>query len=215
MGSLAIQPNSGRAYLLAAVLLAAAVAAQWALRPLLGSAFPFLFFLPAVGVAAMFGGWQPAALVMAGGAAHTAYWMAPSGAFTIRGSAGQIALLGYLAGAGLLVALGGRVSQLRARAAQAEDELQEQVHDLQALHELSGRIALLPSLQQQLQAVLQTACDLQSAPMGLLCLGNRARRTGCSRWPASASRRKACASWSRCRPATASAARPTKSGARW
>ena len=48
MGSLAIQPNSRRAYGLSIVLLLLALGAQWSLRPVLGTAGPFLFILPAM-----------------------------------------------------------------------------------------------------------------------------------------------------------------------
>lgn len=60
MGSLAIQPNSRRGHALALALLAAALVLQWSLRPLLGTQVPFLFLLPAIAIAAMWGGWRPA-----------------------------------------------------------------------------------------------------------------------------------------------------------
>ena len=56
MGSLAIQPNSRRAYALALLLLLLAVGAQWAMRPSVGTQVPFLFLLPAIGVAAIWAG---------------------------------------------------------------------------------------------------------------------------------------------------------------
>ena len=120
MGSLAIQPNSRRAYALAVALLFAALLAQWSLRPVVGPAVPFLFLFPAIGIASMYGGWRPGLLVVAGGLLNAFYWLEPAGRLQIDSSAGQIALAGYLVSGGLLVGMGGRVSQLRAQAAGLE-----------------------------------------------------------------------------------------------
>ena len=169
MGTLAIRPNSRRAYALAPALLALALAAQWSLRPLLDTKAPFLFFLPAIGITAMWGGWRPALLVLAGGLVHTPFWWR-TGSLAPPELAGQIVLAGYIVGGALLTAMGGHISVLRVRAAAAEDNLSEQVHDLQSLHELGARISLVPELQQQLQAVLETLCALQGARHGLLSL---------------------------------------------
>jgi signal transduction histidine kinase/ActR/RegA family two-component response regulator len=170
MGTLAIQPNSRRAYALAAGLLLFGVLLQWTMRPLLGTGVPFLFLLPAIGVAAMYGGWQPALLVLAGGAVNAALWLDAGSALGVDRPGGQAALLGYLLAGGVLLAMGGRVSQLRARAVEAENRLEQQVADLQALQALGSRVGLLPTLDEQLQAVLDTACDLQGADLGLLSL---------------------------------------------
>jgi len=168
MGSLAIQPNSKRAFALAVLLLAAALLLQWALRPLVGSRVPFLFFFPAIGIAAMWGGWRPAAIVLAGGLVSALFWLEPEGHLAIDDFAGRIALAGYLFAGGLLVAMGGRMSVLRARAVEAENALAGQLEDLQALHELSSRVTLLPTLHEQLRAILQTLCELQGAQKGLV-----------------------------------------------
>jgi len=169
MGSLAIQPNSRHAYALALLLLTLAVGAQWAMRPVVGMQVPFLFFLPAVGAAAMWGGWRPALLVLAGGFLNTFFWFGVARGARLDPAA-HMALAGYLVAAGLLLAMGGRISQLRARAADAEDTLVEQVDDLQVLHDLNARVALLPELPEQLQAILETLCQLQGADKGLVSL---------------------------------------------
>lgn len=172
MGSLAIQPNSKRAYALALALLLAAVALQWSLRPLVGNHIPFFFFFPAVGVAAMWGGWRPATMVLLGGVVHSFYWLHMDGDLALDQLAGRIALGVYVLAGGVLVAMGGRMSELRARAADAESGLAAQVEDLQALHELSSNVQLLPTLEGQLQAVLYTLCELLGAHKGVVWLGD-------------------------------------------
>src|SRR5688500_10711558 len=107
MGSLAIQPNSRRAYLLAAVLLLLALAAQWALRPLVGIQVPFLFFLPAIGVASMLGGWRPALLVLVGGFVNSLFWLDVGRGAGLDSVAGQVTLAGYVVAGGVLLAMGG------------------------------------------------------------------------------------------------------------
>jgi signal transduction histidine kinase/CheY-like chemotaxis protein len=170
MGSLAIQPNSKRAFALAVALLVAALLLQWTLRPVFGNRLPFLFFFPAIGIAAMWGGWRPAAVVLVGGLVNATFWMEASGAFGIDRFAGRAALAGYLLAGGVLVAMGARMNQLRVRAVEAEDALAGQVQDLQGLHVLSSEVTLLPALEGQLQAVLHTLCDLHAAPKGLVYL---------------------------------------------
>jgi PAS domain S-box-containing protein len=173
MGSLAIQPNSKRAYALALALFLAALALQWMLRPVVGSRVPFIFFFPAIGIAAMWGGWKPAVLVLAGGFINALFWLEPAGQLTPDSPEGYATLTVYLlyvlAGA-FLLALGGRVSELRARAVEAETGLADQVKDLEALHELSTRVTLLPTLPEQLQAIVQTLCALQEAQKGIVWL---------------------------------------------
>jgi signal transduction histidine kinase len=158
MGSLAVQPNSARAYVLAAALLLLAVAAQWSLRPAVGNGVPFLFFFPAVGIAAMFGGWKPSLVVLAGGALSALYWLEPSGSLRVEDPASRLAIAGYLLGAGLLVWMGGHVSHLRARAVAAENHLQQQVKDLETLlaeRDTAQRDAL--DLSRRLDVALETS----------------------------------------------------------
>ena len=161
MGSLAIQPNSKRAYLLALALLAAAIALQWSLRPLVGHRIPFLFFFPAVGIAAMWGGWKPALIVLLGGLVNSLFWLEPVGPLSPDEVAGRVALAGYMVAGGLLVAMGGRMSQLRARAVEAEGIFAAQVKDLEALHAVqSERDAALreaSAISNRLHVALETS----------------------------------------------------------
>jgi signal transduction histidine kinase/CheY-like chemotaxis protein len=170
MGTLAIQPNSRRGYALALALLVLSLAVHWSLRPLLGAQVPFLFLFPAIGIASMWGGWRPGLLVFAAGLVHGIIWLHGTGPWMSFDAMERVAIGGYLLAGAVLTAMGGRISTLRARAAAAEDSLNEQVQDLRALHELNGRIALLPELHSQLQAVLETLRELQGADKGLLSL---------------------------------------------
>lgn len=170
MGSLAIQPNSKRAYALALALLAAALALQWMMRPFVGSRIPFAFFFPAIGIAAMWGGWKPAIIVLAGGLVSAVFWLEPASSLAPTNAVELITLAVYLVAGAVLLALGGRVSELRARAVEAENSLADQVKDLEALHELSTRVTLLPTLPERLQAILHTLCELQEAQKGIVWL---------------------------------------------
>ena len=70
------QPRQGalRAFGLGLAFTVAAVVLQWSLRPVMGAKVPFLFFLPAIGVAAMWWGWRAAIPVMLGGFFNALYW---------------------------------------------------------------------------------------------------------------------------------------------
>jgi signal transduction histidine kinase/CheY-like chemotaxis protein len=170
MHSPASTPAPRRAFLLSIGLLLLAALLQWALRPAFGTATPFLFFYPAVGIAAMRLGWKPGLVVLLGGLASALLWLAPVGSLHVYAAADQFAVVIYLAGSGLLLAMGARLHRLSQRAAQAESDLAVQVHDLQALHDLSGRLMLLPDIHVQLKAILETLCDLEAANGGLISL---------------------------------------------
>ena len=146
-------------------MLLLAVLLQWALRPLLGTRTPFPFFLAAVGIAAMWLGWRPALIVLVGGLVNSMFWLEPSG-FGVRDVGDRVSIALYLVAATVLLAVGGKLHRLRFR----EQDLSTQVMDLQALHELSSRVALLPDLKGQLTAILESLCELQGAEKGLISL---------------------------------------------
>jgi PAS domain S-box-containing protein len=162
-----------RAFVLSIGLLLLAAFLQWMLRPVFGMATPFLFFYPAVGVAAMRLGWKPGLVVLLGGLVSALIWLPPTGSVWIVGNADRVAIAIYLAGGGLLLAMGEQLSRLSVRAAQAEQHLAVQVHDLQALHDLGGRLLLSTELEAQLKAILETLCDLKGAHSGLIALRER------------------------------------------
>jgi signal transduction histidine kinase/ActR/RegA family two-component response regulator len=173
MHSLASTPAPRQAFVLALGLLLLAAVLQWTLRPVFGTASPFIFFYPAVGVAAMRLGWRPGLVVLLGGLVSGLLWLPPPGTFWVTGAANRLALGLYLAGGGLLLALGEQLNQLRMRATEAEQRLAMQVHDLQALHDLGGRLMLLADLHSQLKAILETLRELKAAHSGLISLRER------------------------------------------
>jgi len=162
-----------RAFVFSIGLVLLAALLQWLLRPVFGTATPFLFFYPAVGVAAMRLGWKPGLVVLLGGLASALLWLPPAGSVWVVGTADRVAIAVYLAGGGLLLAMGEQLSRLSARAAQAERHLAVQVRDLQALHDLGGRLLLSTDLETQLKAILETLCELKGAHSGLIALRRR------------------------------------------
>jgi signal transduction histidine kinase/ActR/RegA family two-component response regulator len=137
MATTQARPGALRALASGLAFTLAALALQWGLRPLVGEKVPFLFFLPAIGVAAMWWGWRAAILVMAGGFLNAFYWFSPEGQPGVEATADRAALAGYLVSASVLLALGARLNHLRRRAAQAEARLAQQLQELQWLHALS------------------------------------------------------------------------------
>jgi signal transduction histidine kinase/ActR/RegA family two-component response regulator len=163
-------PAPRQAFLLSLGLLLLAAALQWTLRPIFGTQSPFIFFYPAVGVAAMRLGWKPGIVVLLGGLASALWWLPPAGTFWVAGAANRLTIALYLAGGGLLLAMGAQLNKLRSRATEAEQRLAIQVHDLQALHALGGRLLLLADMHTQLKAILETLCELKAAHSGVISL---------------------------------------------
>jgi signal transduction histidine kinase/ActR/RegA family two-component response regulator len=158
-------PSPRQAVALAVALLVLAVLLQWSLRPFLGTRTPFPFFLAAIGIAALWLGWRPALIVLVGGLVNAMIWLDPQG-LSVEGLGDRVSIALYLVAAAVLLAVGERLHRLRFR----EQDLSTQVQDLQALHELSSRIALLPDLKGQLTAILRALCELQGAEKGLVSL---------------------------------------------
>ena len=172
MQAAAFRLSPGRAVVLAMAMALLAVFVQWLLRPFLGTRTPFPFFLAAIGIAAMWLGWRPALIVMAGGLVNAAYWFDPPG-IAVLDFADRVSIAVYLAASGVLLAVGAKLHRLRFR----EQDLSAQVQDLQALHGLGSRIALLPDLKGQLTAILRALCELQGAEKGLVSLCNTGSAT--------------------------------------
>ncbi len=171
MHAKAFRPSPSRSLVLSIALLLLALAGEWGLRPVVGHRILFVFFFPAVGVAAMWLGWKAALLVLAGGVVHAFFWLGPLGT---GGVADRVSLAAFLAGGGILLAVGAKHHQLRFRASDAERMLSSQVQDLQSLHDLGNRISLLPDLPGQLAAMLRTLCELQGAQKGVVAQFNPA-----------------------------------------
>ena len=93
------------------------------------------------------------------------FWLDPYG-FGVGDVGDRVSIGLYVVAAAVLLAVGAKLHRLRFR----ERDLSTQVQDLQALHELGNRIALLPDLKGQLTAILRSLCELQGAQKGLVSL---------------------------------------------
>jgi signal transduction histidine kinase len=170
MQTTAFRPSPRKALALAVGLLLLALAVQWLLRPLVGASIPYLFILPAIGIAAMWLGWKPAIIVLLGGFANALFWLEPHLAPIGESIGNQVSLAAYLVAGGILLALGAKLNQLRFRAADAEQVLSSQVQDLQTLQDLGSRVMLLPDLDSQLAAILGALCAMQATDKGLVAV---------------------------------------------
>jgi PAS domain-containing protein len=116
-------PDRLTRWMIAAALAALAVALQWSVRPWVGTRIPFLFFLPAIVVAAARCGSGGALLVAATGLASACFWLRPAGHGWVAGTTDTLSLLIYCLLGLLLSSLGGRLRLSRARASAAEQRL--------------------------------------------------------------------------------------------
>jgi len=155
-----LRPAPVRAVALGVGLLLIAALVQWSLYPFLGSRIPFVFFLPAVGIAAMWLGWVPSLIVLLGGLVNSAIWLAPPGAIGIDSFGDHVALAGYLVAGTLLLAMGEYMRRLRVRAMEAEHRLADLVQDLSAIQQVGGRLLLMSDAPEQFSAVLKAICQL-------------------------------------------------------
>ena len=130
-------PSALRAFGFGLAFTVGAVLLQWLLRLTAGDIAPFVFLLPAIGVAAMWWGWRAAIVAMLGGFLSAAYWFSPERQFWVAFGPDQIAMVAYLLAGSVLLALGARVNHLRRRATEAEARLAQQLQELQWLHALS------------------------------------------------------------------------------
>jgi len=96
---------------------------QWLVRPLIGNGEPFLFFLPAVALAAVWFGPAPGAVVLLAGLASAGMDEASFREFWQQSSDGRVTIAAYLIYGVLLLALGERLRQRGLRAAQAQARL--------------------------------------------------------------------------------------------
>ena len=107
----------------AVALAACAVAIQWAVRPWVGTKIPFLFFLPAIVVAASRAGREAGFFVTAVGFASAWLWLLPPDHWWVVGSVDNLSLLIYAILGVLLATVGARLRVTSARASAAEQRL--------------------------------------------------------------------------------------------
>ena len=112
-----------RRWTIAGLLAVLALAMQWSVRPWVGSKIPFLFFLPAIVVAAARCG-RPAGFFVTGvGFLSALAWLVPPGNWWVTGPTDELSLLIYLLLGALLATVGARLRVTSARASAAEQRL--------------------------------------------------------------------------------------------
>ena len=112
-----------RAYGLAVAYTITAAALQWAILPLVGSRVPFLFYLPALAIAAATLGPGPALVVLLGGLLNGVMSLPPVAVLSVSSPGDRATLLLYLAVGAVMLGWGARVRVIGARAAQSEERL--------------------------------------------------------------------------------------------
>lgn len=112
-----------RRYAVAMALSALAVVCQWLLQPWLQGRVPFVFFLPAVALAAALAGRGPGWLPLLAGMVSGALWLAPAGQLAVDAPGDRLSLLLYMGMSVLLVEFGTWVRRVARRAAEAEERL--------------------------------------------------------------------------------------------
>jgi signal transduction histidine kinase len=126
-----------------------AIAARWALDPVLGDNFPYVTLYPAVAFAAWCCGVGPSVLLTVVGIVGTRYLLIPP-KYSLRIPDGpqMVGLLAFVAGAAAIIAIGELVRRDTAALHKAQGELEEKVHQRTAelaaanynLGELSARL---------------------------------------------------------------------------
>jgi signal transduction histidine kinase len=157
MGSLAaisarISSNAAARYSIALAIAAVAVAARWALSPVLGDYLPYVTLYPAVAFGAWICGVGPAVLLTLLGMAGARYFfVVPRYSLNIPELPQSVGLLVFGAGAALLIAIGELVRRDNAVLHRAQSDLEERVQQRTAelaaanqnLGELSARLLRL------------------------------------------------------------------------
>jgi len=157
----ASRPAPAQGIALGVGLLLIAALIQWSLFPFVGARIPFIFFLPAVGIAVMWLGRLPALIVLLGGVANAAVWLVePRGSLFVQSVGDRIALGGYLAAGTILLEIGEHMRRLRMRAMEAEQRLAGLVRDLRAIQEMGRRLLLMSDAPEQFAAVLKALCEV-------------------------------------------------------
>jgi signal transduction histidine kinase len=154
MGSLAatsarISSNAAARYTIAFCAAILAIAARWALHPLLGDYFPYVTLYPAVTFAALFLGVGPSALLTLVGMVGVRYlFVSPSFSLSLPDLPQTVGLIIFALGTAAIVAVGESVRRDSAVLHKAQGELEQKVHRRTAelasanrnLGELSARL---------------------------------------------------------------------------
>jgi signal transduction histidine kinase/CheY-like chemotaxis protein len=163
----AISPASrGRRYALAAIAALAAAILQWMVTPVVGQRIPFLFFLIAIGVAGFYAGRGPSLFVLVIGGLNAALQLAPLDSLAVTSVQDRLIIVIYVMAGSALV-------HVAAHLGSSYDGAQENVSDLERLHELSLALATLPSLNAQLDLILQRLAEMHGTRQGLISFYDR------------------------------------------
>jgi signal transduction histidine kinase len=133
MGSLAaisarISSNAAARYIFALSVAILAVAARWALNPVLGDYLPYVTLFPAVAFGAWFCGVGPSALLVVVGMLGARYlFVAPKFSLIIPDIPQSAGLLAFAVGAAAIVAIGEMVGRDNAALHKAQGDLEERV----------------------------------------------------------------------------------------
>jgi signal transduction histidine kinase len=157
MGTLAatsarISSNAAVRYIVALCSVILALAARWALRPVLGDYVPYVTLYPAVAFASWCCGVGPTALLAVLGILGTRYlFISPQYSLSVPDTSQTVGLLSFACGAAAIIAIGEFVRRDTAALHQAQGELEEKVQQRTAelatantsLGELSARLLRL------------------------------------------------------------------------
>ncbi|UXI69312.1 ATP-binding protein [Tahibacter amnicola] len=109
--------------LVAVVLAAAAAGLQWCIQPWAGPRIPFLFFIPAIVIAAVTIGRAHALFVLATGVVNAAYLLEPAATIAVHAPADRFAILVFAAVSLLVIGISGRLRVISQLALDAQRRL--------------------------------------------------------------------------------------------
>jgi PAS domain S-box-containing protein len=155
-------------YAVAALAVAGAVLLRWLLDPVLGDHMPLATLYGAVAIAAWYGGYRPALLVVALGYLACDYlFIEPRGSFGLNVARNLVGLLAYLVSCGFIVGFAETVRVTQRRSRQYQQVLHEQrewlrttlasIGDAVITTDANGRVTLANGVAQQLTGWTQDA----------------------------------------------------------
>ncbi|HEX5069684.1 MAG TPA: PAS domain S-box protein [Vicinamibacterales bacterium] len=131
-----------RPYLIAVLAVAAGLLARLALNALVApSALPFIFFFPAVAVAAWYGGWRPGAVaIILSALAANWFFMEPTHGFTAKSTYDLVAVLAFAGACAFIV---GSAEAMHASRRRLRAETDERLRVAASLAESQERLAAI------------------------------------------------------------------------
>jgi len=160
--------NLALGYAVAALAVAGAVLLRWLLDPVLGDHMPLATLYGAVAIAAWYGGYRPALLLVVFGYLACDYlFIEPRGSFGLNVARNLVGLLAYLVSCGFIVGFAETVRVTQRRSRQYQQVLHEQrewlrttlasIGDAVITTDANGRVTLANGVAQQLTGWTQDA----------------------------------------------------------